>query len=76
MRKAEREQMIKVLFRESRGTRCDFVSLARHTGIPADTLRRYKRMPETIPLERLVLIAREMGVTAEELGGVLAGRTA
>ena len=76
MRKTEREQIVRVLFRECRGTRCDFASLARHTGIPADTLRRYKRMPETIPLERLVLIAREMGVTAEELGGVLAGGTA
>lgn len=76
MKRKDREQLVKVLFREHRGTRCDFVAMARHTGIPVDTLRRYKRMPETIPLERLVLIAREMGVTAEELGGVLAGRTA
>jgi 3D (Asp-Asp-Asp) domain-containing protein len=50
--------------------------MARHTGIPVDTLRRYKRMPETIPLERLILIAREMGVAAEDIGGAIVGRTA
>lgn len=76
MKRKDREQLVKVLFREHRGTRCDFVAMARHTGIPVDTLRRYKRMPETIPLERLILIAREMGVAAEDIGGVITGRTA
>lgn len=74
MRKKDREMAVQVLFKESRGTRCDFSTLARLTGIPVDTLRRYKRMPEKIPLDRLLLIVRETGATAEEVGRMITGR--
>lgn len=74
MKKRDREMAVQVLFKESRGTKSDFSTLARLTGIPVDTLRRYKRMPEKIPLDRLLLIVRETGATAEEVGRMITGR--
>lgn len=73
MQEKEKQRIRAVLFRESRGSRCDFGMLSRRTGIPEATLRRYKREPEAIPLNRLLLIAKAMDIDKAEAGTLLIG---
>jgi hypothetical protein len=73
MNKKDLQRVTEVLFKETRGTRCDFVTLSEDTGIPASTLRRYRNYPELIPLERLFVIAKAMGLTPAEAGYLVTG---
>ena len=68
-----KERAVQTLFGESRGTKCDIPRLSRETGIAEATLRRYRRQPETISLERLSIIAKAMDRTPEEVGYVITG---
>ena len=74
MKKQEEQRIRAVLFRESGGTRCDFPYLAKRTGIPVESLRRYKRQPDTIPLNRLLVIANAMGINVDDAGYMITGR--
>ena len=68
-----RERVLKTMLKESRGSKCDIPRLSKETGIPEATLRRYKREPEMIPLGRLLVIAKAMDSTPEEMGYVITG---
>ena len=71
---AEQERRVgEILFREQRGTKCDFPTLSRITGIPVTTLKRYKRQPDMIPYGRLVVIAKAMRLTPQECGYMVIG---
>jgi hypothetical protein len=74
MKKSERERVQEILFMQSRGTKCDIQYLARRTGIPEETLRRYRREPDTIPFCRLVAIADGMGISVADVGYLVTGR--
>lgn len=76
MKARERQRVIEVLFRESRGTsiKCDIPELSKRTGIPEASLRRYKREPDMIPLGRVLAIAGEMGIGAEDAGYMITGK--
>ena len=73
MTAAQEKRIEEVLFRESRGTRCDIPTLSRMTGIPVTTLKRYKRQPEMIPYGRLIVIAKAMRLTPQESGYLITG---
>lgn len=73
MKKADRERISGVLFPASRGQRTDIPWISRRTGIPECTLRRYRKMPEQMTLERFVLIVRELGLDAEQVGQIVTG---
>lgn len=64
---------VSLLFGETLTTRCDFPALSKATGIPVSTLRRYKAKPETIPLERVCVIARASGLNKEGALVLLSG---
>ena len=70
-----RERAMVAIFRECRGSKCDLGYLSRRTGIPETTLRRYKREPDMIPLNRLVLIADAMDMDGDEAWYLLKGET-
>ena len=76
MKKSEKQRVQEVLFGESRGTKCDIPYLTRRTGIPEETLRRYRREPDTIPIPfcRLVAIADGMGISVADAGYLVTGR--
>ena len=74
MKKSEKERVQEILFGESRGTKCDIPYLTRRTGIPEETLRRYRREPDTIPFCRLVAIADGMGISVADAGYLVTGR--
>ena len=63
----------KILFRERPGLRYSLTSIAKLTGIPVTTLRRYEEIPETIPLGRLITMAEAMEITPEECGELILG---
>ena len=75
MKKAEEKRVREVLFREIGGSRCDIPWLSRRTGIPEVTLRRYKKEPDIIPFSRLLVIADNMGISVQDAGYLLTGRT-
>lgn len=63
----------RILFRERPGLKYGLTSIARLTGIPVTTLRRYEEIPETIPLGRLITMAEAMEITPEECGELILG---
>lgn len=74
MTKRQAQRVQEVLFRESRGTRCDFAQLSKVTGIPASTLHRYKTNPESMPLGRVLVVADAMQLTAQESAYLITGK--
>jgi DNA-binding Xre family transcriptional regulator len=73
MRAKEKQRVQEVLFRERPGTKCDIPELSKRTGIPKTTLHRYKNEPDLIPLGRLFVICKGMGLTPEEIGHMITG---
>jgi len=67
------EKVRKILFRERPGLKYSLTSIAKLTGIPVTTLRRYEEIPETIPLGRLITMAEAMEITPEECGELILG---
>lgn len=76
MTKKQAQRVAEVLFRNCRGTRCDFTTLSRRTGIPQSTLYRYRDNPDMMPFGRVLVIAEAMQLTAEESAYLITGKTA
>ena len=74
MRKKEKERTQRLLFGVSRGTRCNFVNLAKDTGIAESTLRRYAQEPEKMSLGRFFVIVKAMELTPEQVGYMVTGK--
>lgn len=76
MKAKEKQRVQEVLFRQSSGlnTKCDIRELAKRTGIPEASLRRYRREPDMIPLCRLLAIVDGMGISPVEAGYLITGR--
>lgn len=73
--KEQRAEMVrKILFRQSSGSKCDFPTLSKRTGIPVHSLRRYCKNPENIPLDRVILIADAMDTKPADVGYMITGR--
>ena len=74
MTRKQAQRVSEVLFRNCRGTKCDYANLSKRTGIPQSTLYRYRDNPDAMPFGRVLVIADAMQLTAQECAYLLTGK--